>query len=253
MIKDWVRYEDIEEKRKGYYVHYSPVFTDQEFSLLTINIYTPELVEKTKEIAEAELKHWIERYPAPLMVLVKNLTDIKLTTKDLAGENYLLGYPRKSGIYHCWGDYPEGDKPNIDLSKDRLAEIYSELPFKTSAQVENELRLQARGIKTLRMALIFWLCVIPALIAYFGWASPVVSFLAFAYSLYMAARKGLELWGVKHKSPKELEKEKEKQLKEHHHYHCKMNPEGFLKLRLENFGKESMDRKKAKIESMRNY
>ncbi|PSL10930.1 hypothetical protein CLV44_12410 [Marinobacterium halophilum] len=252
MVTDCVRYEDIEEKRTGYYVHYSPVFTDQEFAVLSVHIYTPELVEKSKEIAETELKHWIERYPTPLMVLVKNLTDVDLRTKDLVGENYLLGYPSKKGVYHCWGEYPEGDKPNIDLSKESLAKIYSGLPFKTSAEVQKDLRLQARGVKTLRIVMILWLCVIPALIAYFGWSNPVVSFLALSYSLYMATKKGLELWGVKQKSPKELEKEKENQLKEHHHYHCKINPDGFLKLKLDNFKKERMDRKKAKIESMRN-
>ena len=34
MINPWVRYDDVEEKREGYYVSYSPVFTDEEFAIM---------------------------------------------------------------------------------------------------------------------------------------------------------------------------------------------------------------------------
>ncbi|WP_088743302.1 hypothetical protein [Cobetia sp. QF-1] len=252
MIKDWVRYNDIEEKREGYYVSYSPVFTGEEFAVLKTHIYKSELVEDAKNIAEMELKCWIKRYPVPVMVLVKNLTDVDLGIKGLTGENYLLGYPTKDGVYHSWGDYPEDHKPNVNLSKDNLAEIYSNLPCKTSAQINEELGQKALEVKAARIVLVLWLCVIPSLIAYLGWSNPIVSSMAFGYSLYMAARKGLELWGVKHRSPQDIENEKEKQLKEHHHYHCKINPDAFLKLKAENFRKERTDEEKAKIESMHN-
>ncbi|HIF9206408.1 TPA: hypothetical protein ACX6QK_003798, partial [Photobacterium damselae] len=69
---------------------------------------------------------------------------------------------------------------------------------------------------------------------------------------YLATKKGLELWGKKSKSQKELDEEKENLQKEHHHYHCKLNPDSFLKLKCENFKKERLERERVKVEEMRN-
>jgi len=252
VINNWIRYEDIEENRNGYYVNYKPVFTGQEFAILIVNIYEKSLFEEAKEICESELNIWIERFPTPLMVMVKNMTDSDFSIKNVIGENYLLGYPDCEGVYFCWGNYPKGKEPDIDLSMDSLSEIYSTIPYRSSDDAKNEIDLAVKGIKALRIKLILWLCVIPAIIAYLGWSNPVVSFLALMYSLFMASKKALELWGVKNKSVKQIEEEKEDQLKEHHHYHCKLNPEGFQKLKLENLKKESTERNNSKIESMRN-
>ncbi|MCG3844838.1 hypothetical protein [Photobacterium damselae] len=73
MEESWIRYEDIEEKRCGYFVVYSPVFTGQDFAMLKIHIYEQELVSEIKRIAEHELGIWAKRYAAPVMVVVKTL------------------------------------------------------------------------------------------------------------------------------------------------------------------------------------
>ena len=96
-----------------------------------------------------------------------------------------------------------------------------------------------------------WFSIIPSLIAYYGWANPVVSFLALVYSLYVALRKGGEITGHIRPTKKALKKAEEEREKAHHHYHCKRNPDAFLKLKQENFKKDSEERLKNKIEELR--
>ncbi|MEI6893551.1 MAG: hypothetical protein V5789_02750 [Colwellia sp.] len=253
MIKPWVRYEDIEEKRDGYYIHYSPVFTDAEFAILKIYIYEPSLLNNVKNIAELELGSWAVRYATPIMVMVDNkVPGSNLRTKDLIGHNYLLGYAKSNEIVSYWDAYPKNKIPEIDLSKASLALIYSGLSLRTYEDVVIEQRSEAKGRKLLLLIMTLWLCVIPALIAFLGWSNPIVSFLALVYSLYLAFKKARELWGHTKKTEKQIAQEKEDLEKEHHHHHCKSNPEAFLLLKSENFKKETLEKERLKIESMRN-
>lgn len=251
MINPWVRYDDIEEKRNGYYVVYSPVFTGQEFAILKLNIYDPKLSNDIKNISESELKYWALKYPTPIMLMISNKTDDQWRTKDLIGHNFLLGHPSCGRVVLHWDEYPESEKPKIDLSKESLAKIYSGLNFSTYEDVVAKQKIELKGRKLLLIILTLWACAIPALIAFLGWSNPVVSFLALSYSWYIAFQKGMALWGRKKKSAKELAKEKEQLAKNHHHYHCQINPEAFIRLRNENFKKERLEKERSKIESMR--
>jgi len=252
MINPWVRFEDIEEKRDGYYVVYSPVFTDQEFAILKVNIYNSKLTDSIKSIAESELKYWVSKYPTPIMLMISNKTDEEWCTKDKLGHNFLLGYPKLGKVILYWDEYPEAEKPDIDLSKESLAKIYSKLSFSTYEEVVAKQNTEVKGRKLLLLILTLWACIIPALIAFLGWSNPIVSFMALAYSWYVAFNKGLELWGRKKKSEKKLVKEKDQLAKDHHHYHCQLNPEAFLRLKNENFKKERLEKERIKIESMSN-
>ncbi len=252
MKESWIRYEDIEEKRQGYFVIYSPVFTGQDFAMLKIHIYEQELVSEIKRIAEHELSIWATRYATPVMVIVKNFTQTDWRTKDIVGHNFLLGYAAGNDVIAHWDEYPKSQEPQFDLSKETLAIIYSDLSSRTFEQVIEKQKEEAKGRKLLLFVMTFWFCVIPAFIAYLGWSSPFFSLLALLYSWYLATKKGLELWGKKSKSQKELDEEKEKLQKEHHHYHCKLNPDAFLKLKCENFKKERLERERSKVEEMRN-
>lgn len=252
MIKPWIRYEDIEEKRDGYYVVYSPVFTGGEFAILKLNVYESELSDQIKAIAEKELEYWALKYKTPIMLMISNVTDEKWHTKDKVGHNFLLGYAKSEQVICYWDEYPEFEKPEFNLSKDYLAKVYSELSFTTYEEVVDKQNIEVKGRKLLLVVLTLWACVIPALIAFLGWSNPVVSFLALAYSWYIAFQKGLALWGRKKKSEKDIAKEKEQLAKDHHHYHCQLNPEGFMRLKSENFKKQRKEKELAKIVSMRN-
>lgn len=251
MRDSWVRYEDIEEKRNGYFVVYSPVFTGQDSATLKIYMYEPNIVKEIKEIAEVELKIWVRRYATPLMVIINNYTQSGWCTKDIVGHSFLLGYPQGEKVISYWDEYPEHEKPNFDLSKEKLAIIYVGLAVRTQEDVIKKQANEARGRKLLLLAMTLWFCIIPASIAYLGWSSPFFSLLALIYSWYLATKKGLQIWGRKTQSQAEMDKRKEELEKEHHHYHCKLNPEAFLALRYENFKNERISKELEKVESMR--
>jgi hypothetical protein len=252
MINPWVKYEKIEEKRNGFYVEYNPVFTGQEFAILSINIYDTKLSGNIKNIAESELEYWALKYPAPIMLMIDNKTDEEWRTKDKIGHSFLLGYPKLGKVILHWDEYPKAEEPDIDLSKESLAKIYSGLNYFTYEEVVAKQKIEVKGRKLLLLVLTLWACVIPALIAFLGWSNPIVSLIALAYSWYVAFNKGMKLWGRKKKSDKDLAKEKEQLAKDHHHYHCQLNPDAFLRLKNENFKKERLEKEKTKIESMRN-
>ncbi len=252
MINPWVKYEKIEEKRNGFYVEYTPVFTGQEFAILKVNIYDKKLSGNIKNIAESELEYWALKYLAPIMLMIDNKTDEEWRTKDKIGHSFLLGYPKLGNIILHWDEYPKAEEPDIDLSKESLAKIYSGLNYSTYEEVVAKQKIEAKGRKLLLLILTLWACVIPALIAFLGWSNPIVSLIALAYSWYVAFNKGMKLWGRKKKSDKDLAKEKEQLAKDHHHYHCQLNPDAFLRLKNENFKKEHLEKEKTKIDSMRN-
>lgn len=251
MIQPWVRYEEIEEKRAGYYVTYSPVFTGHEFAMLNVCIYEAELLDHIKDIAEKELEYWAFKYRTPIMLMISNKTDEHWCTKDKIGHDFLLGYARGDQIVCYWDEYPDSEKPRFDLSKENLAKIYADLSFTTYEEVVKKHKAQAKGRKFLLAILTLWACVIPALIAFLGWSNPVVSLIALAYSWYVALQKGLALWGRKKKSERQIAEEEEQRAREHHHYHCQLNPEGFARLKFENFERERREKDRAKIEDMR--
>ena len=63
-----------------------------------------------------------------------------------------------------------------------------------------------------------------------------------ALSLWQATVKGLKLSGKWRELPKERQTRDDEARMRHHHYHCERNPEGFLRLKLENFEREERER-----------
>ncbi|EGQ8137022.1 hypothetical protein MZJ28_001368 [Vibrio parahaemolyticus] len=252
MRENWVRYEDIEEKRNGYYVEYSPVFTGQDFANLVIYIHDRSLNSQIGSIVDCELKVWAKKYPTPILTMVKTLEEGVWKIRELGSDYSLLSYVEDGKIVHYDDSAHDSSKPNFDLSKEKLSQIYSGLSYRTLGDVIKKQNEQAKGRKLLLVMLTFWFCVVPALIAYLGWSSQLFALMALAYSWYKAYKKARELWGIKKKSPSELQKQKEQLEKDHHHYHCKKNPEAFLRLKIENFKNDEVAKNKSKIDSMYN-
>ncbi|HXV49315.1 MAG TPA: hypothetical protein VEB61_10970, partial [Candidatus Binatia bacterium] len=53
--------------------------------------------------------------------------------------------------------------------------------------------------------------------------------------------EALKLLGMWPKTDRDLATEEEELRIRHHHYHCERNPEGFRRLKLENFERESRE------------
>ncbi len=100
-----------------------------------------------------------------------------------------------------------------------------------------ERRRQVRGVKII--IFVGWILV-PLMIAVLGLTSAVVGFIAFLAALAKVGIEGIKLFGNPDKLIPGYKKKKERELLERHYiYHCDRNPEGFARLRSENFGKET--------------
>jgi predicted RNA-binding protein with RPS1 domain len=71
------------------------------------------------------------------------------------------------------------------------------------------------------------------------------------YSLYKAVEKALRLTGKWPKSKAEVQKEAEETRMRHHHYHSERNPEGFERLKLENFERWTREEVRAEAQSLK--
>jgi hypothetical protein len=135
--------------------------------------------------------------------------------------------------------------------------IYKDVPFRTDAEVKANANREWLKIRKqnliLKVILALWLAAYPAAWAIVQYLGP--EWLAVAvllYSLWQAFRTARKLfWRVE---PSKSEKEKaEKELKMgHYFYHCERNPEGFARLKVENFEREAKERILKEAEALRN-
>ncbi|MDK9731090.1 hypothetical protein KI701_23285 [Vibrio sp. D415a] len=250
-MKPWVRFENVEVMRDGYYVSYSPKFisaeNDDSTAILSVRLLREHSLKQCKEIAEFEFEYWIKRYPVPLQTLVKFECETTLRLSKIADCPYICGVSESE---YRWGGFLDNELEIHMPSNNELKLIYSELPSKTSEEVDVLLNQELRGRRILKWFVLFIAVIIPALIALLGWSHPLFSALALIFAWYKCADKWLSLSGRKLKTDAELAAEEDERLKEHHHDHCKLNPEGFERLKLENFKVNRKERLHKKLESM---
>ena len=123
-----------------------------------------------------------------------------------------------------------------------LDNLYSDLDFKTYAELDVERQNRRKGIIRGRFLLFIWFVVIPITVLIFEFSNDWLSAFIFLYSVSKGIETWLDTWGKLQKSKREIEKEEEERLKNYYYYHCQMNPEGFKRLMLENLEKMAKDR-----------
>jgi len=171
----------------------------------------------------------------------------------------LVGWyaPGTATLTYAWK--VEGLPPLLNDTTNRpdWRTIYRDVPFRTDAEVKananrESIKTRKQNFK-LKVVLAVWLAAIPATWAVIQYLGP--EWLAIAvllYILWQAFRTARRIfWRVE---PSKTEKEKaEKELKMNHYfYHCERNPEGFMRLKVENFEREAKERTLKEVEALRN-
>lgn len=193
-----------------------------------------------KKIMEEELGTWIKRYPVHLMVSAFDADDNLLVSADFY-ERVLFGWiDDENKITTSWrgADFSAAVKKN-PVNKP-WPDIYTDVPYKTAEEIKAEnaaaRKDMIKGNKALKIVLSLWLVAIPA-----GWAiyqtfgPKWIGWIAISYVLWKAFSVAGRIWGIKKLSENQLKQVEKEREKEHHHHHCKLNPEGFIRLRNENF------------------
>lgn len=246
-------FDSIKEDRGWYFVEYSPPIPSFRFA--TLQLVTPDEVKK-EDIAlamEVEIKLWLARYPIPLMV---SAFDAKGDLYDFAGireSNHLMGFLGEDSneLRSYWHLLKDEELPDHALDQAYLKAAYSDVGFRTSEDLRQKSEKYHRTLRIGWFVVFVWAVIVPAMVAILEWSSDWLSLVVLAYSLWKALVKALQLTGKCKKSPKEIEQEQETLRMRHHHYHCEQNPDGFMRLKMENFEKEERERIQKEMEAIR--
>ncbi len=230
-----IRFQPIKEGRDCYFVEYYPPAPGERFANLgLVFLEKPELREICKAM-EDELLQWVNRHPLPVMVSAFDHVGDLYDLKDEKGCSHLIGYPTSDGsIKVQWHLIKDEDLPDKALDRNYLMTLYKNVPFTRQSEIKVAWEKRVRKIQAGWYIVFTWAVVVPAFIAWLGWTSPFVSWLALGYAWVLAYIKGMKLAGKWPKNQHEIDEERERAEMENHHYHCKKNPEGFLRLKVEN-------------------
>ena len=142
-----------------------------------------------------------------------------------------------------WRLVKDGEILRVALDTASLRKIFSDIPFKTSAQVTAVAKIERRRMKVGWWLVFLWVAAIPAILAVVEFAGPEwLAGLTLFYAIAGAYIQAMKMLGRWPRSVREKEKQEEELQMQHHHYHCLRNPEGFLRLKIENFERESRER-----------
>jgi hypothetical protein len=257
--REQLYFDSIKEDRGSYFVEYQPPVTTNPFATLTLVYPETHELGSVAETMKTEVAHWLNRYPVPVMVGAFDSGENTIYPLGNTGDTSLFGWYsadtatvnyswKVEGLPFCFND-------TTNLPDWRT--IYKDVPFRTDGEVKANADRKAiktrRQNLTLKVILAIWLAVIPASWAVIEFLGPMwLAGAVLLYSLlqaYCTARK--LFWPTE---PSQAEKDKaEKELKMRHSYwHCEQNPEGFDRLKVENFEREAKERIRKEVEALRN-
>jgi hypothetical protein len=231
-------FEAVKEDREWYFVEYRPPSTGNQLATLAVVVLQSNRArEDIASTMEAELIIWVERYPIPIMVSAFDDTGGVIPLGGNRQCDHLIGYidSQTKKVVHEWRLLTNEELPKDALDISYLRNVYAGIPFKTKQQLREQALTKRKQLRLGWWIVFLWAVVVPAASAILEWWSDWLGLVVLTYSLYKAVEKALRLMGKWPKSKAELQKEADEARMRHHHYHCERNPEGFERLKLENF------------------
>lgn len=241
-----IYFSTVKEIRGKYFVEYHPPAPDNSFAILSITFLVECSHKQIIKIMEQEARIWLTAYPIALMISSFNNEGDLIYLEEAKSSSHLICFfnKNKTKIEFHWKILKNDELPKDALNVNYLLQIYESFDRKTSTELELQASTRLKKIRLGNKIIIFWAVGLPALLLVVEFFIPQwLAFLVLIYGLYKAFVQWRKMTGKWVKSTAEIEKETEDLQMRHHHYHCKMNPDGFLRLKLENFSSES----KAKI------
>lgn len=243
-----LRFDSLKEARDWYFVEYAPPIAGNPFAIVQLTILSDSDAADHARIASAmerELERWLKRYRVPVMVSAFNTTGALIHLEPEKSSDYLMGKSEDSEVLESvWGLLDSQKLP--PHSPDVLRSIYHDIPFRTAEDIRTkaaqELRRTMSALRLSLALLIFWLVVIPVSIALLGVANPLIGAVVLIYSLWKAFVQLMKLLGKWPEGRKKKEQSERKRRMEHYFWHCERNPEGFQRLKFENFDREERER-----------
>ncbi len=186
MTTERLFFETIKEDRGWYYVEYHPPHHGYKFAMLSLVLPDPHPAVAVASAMEAELEHWLRRYPVPVMASAFDGRGDLLRLEGARPSAHLVGYPDAESRAPAtfWRLLKDDELPGSALGNEALVRIYSNVPYKTSTQTRRASEIHERQIRLGWTIVFLWVVVGPAVWAILEWASPAwVGILVLGYSL----------------------------------------------------------------------
>ena len=237
-------FDEIQEVRDEYFVSYRPSY-DGNFANLSISFLKKISENKMMEIMEKELSYWIKKYPIPIMAASFDDSDMLIYIQiNDSNHSHLYGWiaPETKELKTTWDDNQAKIIDTVEC-KDGWDIVMKNIGFRTQAQIKVQADIWAKQkrkeIISIKIILFLWFCVIPLTWVILQFLGPVwIGVAVTIYSIWEIIKKTKKMLWVKNNVKETSEQEKQRKMK-HYYYHCELNPEGFNRLRTENFKKET--------------
>lgn len=243
-MNERLHFESIKEHRGSYFVEYQPPVADAPFATLSLVFLASVSPAEAAKRQDEEAGHWLERYPVPLMIWALDDQEDTIVPPNCESGCLVAWVSRESGKIvrsrnlQDLDVFVKGAPPESDWST-----IYADVPARpgteNKAAPQNLLQERRRQIRSLNIVVVLWLAVIPAGYAVFEYVGPEwLGLLGLAFVLSKAWKTGSRIWGRGKPSRREKERAEKQRKMEHYFYHCERNPDGFLRLKSENFAND---------------
>lgn len=247
-------FRPIKEAREGYFAEYQPPCSGSRLAMLTLVFLEPVAPEDTAATMERELEGWLERYPVPLMVTAFSPDECMVSLASVRPSDHLVGFLSDGDMRREWRAVPANELPDMPSSPKVLRELFHDVACETQTEINKRLANETleirRGKRNLWGLLFLWLVLIPGAVAIIGWASPFWGIVVLLYALGKSLLAALKLLGYLKPSPKKEREAQELAEMRHYYYHCKRNPDGFLRLKDENFERDAQEKTRQEAEAL---
>lgn len=247
--------DKVKEHRGNYYVSYQPADARFPFAIIQLTFLGNGTdVSVVKSAMEHELKIWLSRFRVPVMVSSFDAKDDLIRTATESDQSHLTGYVdlQTNEIIQRWGLLKDDELPSEQMDAGYLARVYEGVPFRLQEVVRQNATRETRAMgRSIRM-IVFLLAGVPLLIEIVSlgvtWVGHVLAGISITAGLYKLTKTMGWL------KPSQRAKEKaEKDLRmRHYFYHCEENPEGFNRLKIENFEREAIEKNQFEADQIRN-
>jgi hypothetical protein len=231
-------FDPIKEHRGWYFVvHNPPRPGHEQFAVVQIVVLDgPRSKEEVASAMESELETWTSRYPVPMMVTAFDESDSIVPLEPARPCDHLFGWPSAGqGLERHWRLVENREIPTSALDHNSLRRMYEGVPFRTREQNIASAKASARRMRLGKWIIVGWVVGVPLLIMLLEWWSVWLGTVMLLYAVWKAYEKALKMLGRWPKSKAERDREADELRMRHYHYHCENNPEGFLRLKAENF------------------
>ncbi|MGC3966734.1 MAG: hypothetical protein QM775_05000 [Pirellulales bacterium] len=254
-LADKIRFLPKKEGRESYYVEYRPPNDGERFATLQLVFTAPANVEIVVQFMEREATSWFRRYPVPVMVSSFDMFGdlCRLEVERDSDHLFAVFSPDRASVLLEWRLLKTHELSEIAIDRDFLLKTYADFDYRKTSEIQAEAKRHAKELKLIGFVSLVWFGFVPIVVVIVEFFIPQWLVLII---LFFSVAKGivniLKLTGKWPKSRKELQKEEELQKSNHYRRHCESNPQGFERLKLENFRRWEQESIQEEAAALRN-